>query len=306
MGACVREGNRLCTSSGEIDTCTVGQPLNNSDTSCDEVDDDCDGKVDEDCVPCEDDLEGCPNLDFVTIQGGSFEMGDHRVSPDTNEIPVHSVSVSSFQIMRSEITVAQYRFCVNASVCLVPATHNNNCNWSSTIGLKEDHPVNCVSWYQLMEFASWVGARLPTEAEWEYAARGRGQVILYPWGDDVPTCNLVAYNQCEGGTSPVCAHSIGNTTQGLCDMAGNVWEWVQDEWHTNYTGAPSDGNGWCSGVCPENASDSNYNASNSTYRVLRGGYWYGSASSIRAANRAFNCPSYLNSNCGGRLARSID
>ena len=86
-------------------------------------------------------------------------------------------------------------------------------------------------------------------------------------------------------------------------MAGNVWEWVQDEWHTNYNGAPSDGSGWCAGDCPVNASDPNYNASDNAVRVLRGGGWANGVSIIRAARRVGYSPSFQNGSFGGRLTR---
>ena len=86
-------------------------------------------------------------------------------------------------------------------------------------------------------------------------------------------------------------------------MGGNVWEWVQDEYHSDYNGAPSDGSGWCDGDCPVNASDPNYNASDNADRVLRGGGWSSNASYIRAASRAYYSPSSQNAYFGGRLAR---
>jgi len=88
-------------------------------------------------------------------------------------------------------------------------------------------------------------------------------------------------------------------------MAGNVWEWVQDEWHSNYTGAPTNGSGWCTGACPVNASASNYNASNSAFRVLRGGSWLYVADYLRAANRAYDTPAFQSDDYGGRLSRSL-
>ena len=90
-------------------------------------------------------------------------------------------------------------------------------------------------------------------------------------------------------------------------MAGNVYEWVQDEYHDDYNGAPNNSNGWCASDCPENASDSNYNASDSTDRVLRGGNWGSDSSSIRSADRItdFAGPSIQSYGYGGRLARSI-
>jgi len=89
-------------------------------------------------------------------------------------------------------------------------------------------------------------------------------------------------------------------------MAGNVWEWVQDEYHSRYNGAPTNGSGWCTGACPVNASDSNYNASNSANRVLRGGSWdYGSAGYLRAASRYYYTPAGQHFLNGGRLSRSL-
>ena len=88
-------------------------------------------------------------------------------------------------------------------------------------------------------------------------------------------------------------------------MAGNVWEWVQDEWHHDYTGAPTNGSGWCTGTCPVNASDSVYNASNSANRVLRGGSWGNDAGYLRAASRSGITPAFQNFDLGGRLSRSL-
>ena len=156
-----------------------------------------------------------------------------------------------------------------------------------------------MSWYHLNDFAEWVGARLPTEAEWEFAARGGDRDVTYPWGDDSPTCTLVSYNQCEDGTSAVCTHPTGHSLDGLCDMAGNLYEWVQDEYHSSYNGAPVDGSGWCvTSGCPPDQS-------NSTPRVLRGGSWFYNANYLRVANRNYNSPSFQSAYYGGRLSRDL-
>ena len=123
------------------------------------------------------------------------------------------------------------------------------CNWNQSG--RGDHPINCVSWNQARTFATWLGARLPTEAEWEYAARSGGENREYPWGDEEATCErAVVYERYQNpkdgnrgcgrdSTWAVCSKSAGNTEQGLCDMAGNVWEWVEDDWHFSFDGAPS-------------------------------------------------------------------
>ena len=151
------------------------------------------------------------------------------------------------------------------------------------------------------EFAAWAGARLPSEAEWEYAARAQGQNITYPWGNAAPDCSYADHYHnnayCNGaGTSPVCNTPQGNTAQGLCDMAGNLWEWVLDEWHENYDGAPVDGSPWCETLACAN---------NGANRVFRGGYWYNDARNLRAAYRYRSSPAILYYYVGGRLARSI-
>jgi formylglycine-generating enzyme required for sulfatase activity len=201
-----------------------------------------------------------------------------RDSPYDDERPVHLVTVPPFEILRTEVTVAQYGECVTAGACTEPGT-GDSANWSDP-GY-EDHPVNYVSWHQAVEFCIWAGGRLPSEAEWEYAARSGGQERTYPWGDAPPTCSDAVMN--EGGdgcgtgrTMSVCSKQTGNTAQGLCDMAGNTWEWVQDWYHESYTGAPNDGSAW--------------EVPAGTHRVLHGGSFGGYASGLRATVRSIGLP----------------
>jgi len=136
---------------------------------------------------------------------------------------------------------------VTAEACTEPGAWTR-CNWNDP-GY-ENHPVTYVDWNQAKTYCDWAGGRLPTEAEWEYAARSAGQPIEYPWRHETATChwalmyNGVANGCGTGRTWPVCSKPSGNTAQGLCDMAGNVWEWVQDWYHSDYEGAPNDGNAW--------------------------------------------------------------
>ena len=175
-------------------------------------------------------------IDFIPIPGGTFEMG----SVDTEWAqPVHTVTVPDFEMARSEVTIGEYRVCVDAGICPTPV-----CRFPEMPEGTEEHPVSCVRWEHTQLFAAFVGARLPTEAEWEYAARSGGQEIDYPWGPEPATCDRFNFGPCERGPMPVCSLPLGHTVHGLCDMAGNIHEWIEDDWHADYTGAPNDGSAW--------------------------------------------------------------
>ncbi len=220
--------------------------------------------------------DGCanclPTLDFVLIQGGTYQMGsDGTVFGD--EAPAHEVTISNFYLSKHEVTVALYQLCMAAGACPEPSvlvTHAGsellpNCNYGKAD--RAMHPMNCVTLPEIEAFRSWREntyqqvARLPTEAEWEYAARSRGQDRLNPWGDSEADCELaVVDTDCEQkSTEPVCNRPQGNSDQGICDLIGNVWEWTTDRYHASYHGAPSDGSAWTEGV--------------SRLRVMRGGSW---------------------------------
>jgi len=197
------------------------------------------------CGTCPDGVfcvsNNCVDL-FVDIEGGSFDMGSESGDPD--EQPVHRVTVSSFEMTRSEVTYAQYRPCMEDGACGKPGTRSL-CNWYEEENA--EFPVNCIDWHQAVDFCEWAGGRLPTEAEWEYAARSEGKDITYPWGDEAITCERVYIGDEEADCEwkpAVCSREEGNTSQGLCDMAGSLREWVQDLYHPDYVGAPADGSAW--------------------------------------------------------------
>ena len=259
----------------------------------DSQDNDCDGRIDEDFILAS---------DWISMSAGSYQMGN---ADEVRASPVHEVSVPAFQIMKTEVTVAQYRRCVIANVC-TPPLNGDALTWSDTF--ENDHlPVNGVSWTQMNTFAQWIsaewaGVRLPTEAEWEYAARSQGQDVIYPWGNQPPDCNLAQYRgtdevicSLESGVGPVCSTPDGNTTQGACDMAGNVYEWTLDEWHENFNNAPSDGSAWCS---------SNDCINPQARRVVRGGAWSSAAHYITVTRRGSNLTTDQVSSVGARLVRT--
>lgn len=240
----------------------------------DGLDNDCDGLTD------------VPGLGWTSIPGGQYLMGS---TLNSNEQPVHAVSVPALEMTRTEVTVAQYQKCVLRSGCSSPIT-GGGCNWG-VIG-KENHPLTCVDWSEAVAFCTWTGGRLPSEAEWEYAARGGGQAITYPWGNPTPDSTRAVYST--SGTMVVCSKTAGNTAQGLCDMAGNVREWVQDWYHSSYklsetVLAPTDGSAW------ETPAGTN--------RVFRNGSWSYDAGLLPASYRSGGNPGTKYDDLGFRCAR---
>lgn len=201
-------------------------------------------------------------IQWVTIPGGSFLMGSEI---NSDEKPRHRVSVPEFQMAKSEVTQKQYKACIDAGACTPPS-----CEWPPDPAT-ESLPVLCVDWNQARAFSAWVGGRLPSEAEWEYAARSAGQERPYPWGEGQATCATAVVSGCGGGAAPVCSKPAGHTRQGLCDMAGNAWEWTQDSYHESYQRAPAHAGAWESPAGP--------------HRVRRGGSWNDRAGCARSSYR---------------------
>ena len=164
--------------------------------------------------------------EMVRIAAGSFQMGSSDGQPD--EKPVHRVQVAAFDMDLTEVTVAAYKACVESQKCTYPDL-DHFCNWDRTG--KENHPINCLDWDQATAYCAAVGKRLPTEEEWEYAARGTDG-RPYPWGDPPAPPNL-----CQGrptaGTCPADAVPV-DSPFGLRGMAGNVWEWTSSGYSEAY------------------------------------------------------------------------
>ena len=229
---------------------------------------------------------------FARIPAGSFRMGDIQGGGDSDERPVHRVRIKAFLLGKTEVTFAQWDACVAAGGC---RRKPDDEGWG-----RGNRPVINVSWEDITEqFIPWLNKttgkryRLPTEAEWEYAARA-GSETKYSWGNSIgrnkANCDGCGSRWDDSKTAPVA--SFATNGFGLYDMHGNVWEWTQDCWNSSYRGAPSDGSAWLSGNCSR--------------RVLRGGSWGFYPDNLRSANRDYNSTGFRSGNRGFRLARTLD
>lgn len=245
------------------------------------------------------------HAEVVSIPAGAFQMGCDSANPgeagctvydwQAREQPLHSVNLDAYYIDRYEVTNARYQACVAAGGCTPPARVDS---WTRTDYYDNPafaaYPVIYVTWQQASTFCAWEGKRLPTEAEWEKAARGADDTRKYPWGNAEPTCAIANFYDhttatgCTGDTDRVGARPNGASPYGVMDMAGNVWEWVNDRYAEGYYTVAPPGN-------PQGP------ASGASH-LLRGGAWdfqdfllrtafrYGSiAASYSAGNAGFRC-----------------
>ncbi len=166
---------------------------------------------------------------MIQVPSGAFIMGDNEGSGG-DEDPEHLVDLALYWIDKTEVSAAAYQLCVEAGAC-TPAGQFGNCN--APLSERASHPINCVDWTMADAFCRWQGKRLPSEAEWEKAARGNDQ-RRYPWGDAGPDRDRLNYNNIVGSTEPVGSHPSGASPYGVLDMAGNVLEWTNDYYAADY------------------------------------------------------------------------
>lgn len=202
-------------------------------------------------------------MELVYIPAGNFLMGlDGLLS---NQEPEHEVYLDAYWIDRTEVTNAMYRLCVQEKVCSSPG-------WDKYFPYEQfqNYPVVYISWTQAKEYCEWAGRRLPTEAEWEKAARGT-DARLYPWGNEEPTSDLLNFARINGDIVAVSSYPSGASPYEVMDMAGNVWEWVAD-WYDDYyySISPQDN---------PKGPDSGY------YRVCRGGGWIDFKGAVQTVQR---------------------
>jgi eukaryotic-like serine/threonine-protein kinase len=216
---------------------------------------------------------------YVYIPAGKFTMG----SNEPREQPAHLVVLDGYWIMKTEVSNAQYGHCMAAGACTPPTQGE----WADPA--KADYPVTNIDWDQASAYAAWVNGRLPTEAEWEKAARGT-DARPYPWGDQLPDEQLLNYDFIKRTTMPVGSYPAGASPYGVLDMAGNVEEWVADWYADNYDGqAPRQNpSGPASGVM----------------RVLRGGSFNSNRAGVRTSARDRQLPNTDFASLGFRVVRS--
>ena len=234
---------------------------------------------------------------MLLIPTGTFEMGDSFREGLPHELPVHTVFVNAFYMDVTEVTNAAYKQFLDATGHRVPES------WDDPAFNAPDQPVVGVSWLDAAAYAQWAGKRLPTEAEWEYAARGRRAGMRYPWGDEI-THDDANYKGKDGkdiwdGPAPV--GSFAENGYGLYDMGGNIWEWCADEYDDKFYAVSQEDNP-ISGKLITFTNDDFANVV--TRRVLRGGSWNSAADKIRVTSRNFLDPQSTSQITGFRCVRT--
>lgn len=205
------------------------------------------------------------DMTLIYVPAGEFTMGS-AIGDD--EGPVHTVNLEAFWIDQTEVTNKMYALCQSADVCSSPIRTSSETR-SDYYGNAQfdDYPVIYMNWNMAKTYCEWASRRLPTEAEWEKAARGTDQ-RTYPWGNEIAK-TFANYNSYVGDTTPVGSYESGKSPYGAYDMAGNVWEWTSSLYQSY----------------PYRATDGREDLSVSGERVLRGGSWHLTSVLVRSALR---------------------
>ena len=247
-------------------------------------------------------------LDMMFIPAGEFEMGSNDKDAEDDEKPRHSVYLDAFHIDRYEVTNAHYKKFVDANPQWqkdrIPKKYHDgdylkHWNGNNYPPGKDNHPVVYVSWYAAMAYAEWNEKRLPTEAEWEKAARGDRFGREYAWGDSLDP-DKANYGENIGDTTPVGTYAMNG--YGLYDMTGNVWEWCLDEYDADFYAISPSRNPLAGGTVNNILSDF---TNLKSVRVLRGGSWVSHAKFVRVSDRTRFTPRITNKARGFRCVKPV-
>jgi formylglycine-generating enzyme required for sulfatase activity len=210
------------------------------------------------------------------VPAGTVKMGGLDVLLENDEIPAHDVTLDAFWMDQVEVTNGMYNLCVQAGVCRPPVKLNSD-NRGDYFGNPEfqDYPVIQITWYDADEYCQWAGRRLPTEAEWERAARG-DDTRTYPWGGEPPNDLNSNANNTVGDVTRVGSYPAGASPFGALDMAGNVWEWAADF----YSGRYYEESPAINPTGPDNGGLDHL-------RVIRGGSFQDNLFNLRVSNRGY-------------------
>jgi formylglycine-generating enzyme required for sulfatase activity len=247
--------------------------------------------------PGETTVSDVDGMTLVYIPAGEFLMGSSDTDPaaENDERPQHLVYLDSFWIDQTEVTNGMYNMCVQAGLCDPPEQFGSEARSDYFSNPEYDnYPVIFVSWDDADTYCNWAGRRLPTESEWEKAARGTDR-RFYPWGLEIDCTRANYMNEsglCIGETTKVGSYPQGASPYGVLDMAGNVWEWVNDWYKEDYY--------------IDSPLENPMGPTSGSSRVVRGGWWKNSLSRLRSANRGYNNPLSADSNRGFRCARSAE
>ena len=253
-----------------------------------------------------------PPEGMVLIPAGTFQMGSDGTDARDEEQPVHTVHVDTFYMDKYEVTNAQFKAFVDANprwrkdnidAKFHDGTYLYDWNGNDYPAGYANYPVVTVSWYAAMAYAAWTGKRLPTEAEWEYAARGGLAGQKYPWGNTISAADA-NYGEHVGDTTPVGEYAANG--YGLSDMAGNVWEWCLDAYDADFYAASHNSQNPLAGAATiKEILDTFTSIPTDPARVLRGGDWFFTASSLRVALRFRNAPTTPGISFGFRCAWAV-
>ena len=287
-----------------------------ADSEVDEADDEDDADTETDEDISDDDV--MPEDEMVLIPAGTFMMGQNSTLDTVGtaeETPYHEVTLSAYMIDIYEVTSQQYQKCVDAGACnnddenkpqFDPHSKYGGCNMGDEE--RKNQPMNCVSWYGADAYCKWLGKRLPTEAEWEKAARGgcelytdcASESFVYPWGNETASCDYAVIKQpSQGGEGcgtgyawDIGSFEAGKSPYGLYDMAGNAFEWVSDWYDSGYysTAQAQDPSG------PETGET----------KVLRGGSYYHDYKLARNSCRGHYYPEIKSYAMGLRCVKDVE